>query len=339
VSWTTRQFARELYARDEFEQFAQAWWPIVAPGEVLARLSDPRRLREAARDAFSGAECDELARSFDPTGVVLTVADVALVDELRWLLGEPPPPPKRRQSSGGDELRELSTVAERYYAAPQRPQRPDNYDGYAHVLVDEAQDLSPMQWRMLGRRGQQASWTIVGDAAQSAWPNLGEASRARDEALRGKKVRRFHLTTNYRNSAEIFDYAARLVRRDVPDADLPVAVRRTGHEPEERTAGAAEFDAAVVAATADMLAAVTGTVGVVTPAARRDPIAEALAGLADADRVQVVDGMRAKGMEYDGVVVAAPEEIVAESPAGARVRYVALTRATQRLTTVAVARE
>src|SRR6185503_8987321 len=87
-----------------------------------------------------------------------------------------------------DGVRELSTVAERQFASRERAPRPDNYDGYAHVLVDEAQDVSPMQWRMLGRRGQYASWTIVGDAAQSAWPDLHEARTARDDALRGKQM-------------------------------------------------------------------------------------------------------------------------------------------------------
>src|SRR5262249_14644919 len=160
-----------------------------------------------------------------------------LLDELRFLLGEAPRPTGRRAralgvDSAGDDIRELSTVAERYYASRERASRPDNYDGYAHVLVDEAQDLSPMQWRMLGRRGQQASWTIVGDAAQSAWPDPAEAVRARDDALRGKQIRRFHLRTNYRNSAEIFEFAAAYVRTAVPEVDLPTAVRRTGVEPQ-----------------------------------------------------------------------------------------------------------
>src|SRR5690606_6775980 len=132
---------------------------------------------------------------------------VALIDELRVILGEAPRPSARRNRSramgidfAGDEIRELSTVTDRYYSRPAPAARPDNYDGYGHVVVDEAQDLSPMQWRMIGRRGRQASWTIVGDQAQSAWPEPQAAIRSRDEALRGKQVRRFHLRTNYRNS-------------------------------------------------------------------------------------------------------------------------------------------
>jgi len=238
----------------------------------------------------------------------------------------------------GDDIRELSTVTDRYYSRPERPGRPENYDGYAHVVVDEAQDLSPMQWRMIGRRGRQASWTIVGDHAQSAWPDPVAAVRARDEALRGKPVRRFRLRTNYRNSAEIFEFAVEVVRDAVPDADLPVAVRRTGIVPEHRVVKPAEFPVAVPKAVADLLAAVDGTVGVIVAATRVTDVAKWLADV-DTERVQVADGMRAKGLEYDGVVVVAPEEIRAESVAGARVLYVAVTRATQRLITVSALTE
>jgi DNA helicase IV len=267
------------------------------------------------------------------------VADVALVDELRVLLGEPPQPTAARDPYLLiDGVRELTSIAERHFASRERAPRPDNYDGYAHVLVDEAQDVSPMQWRMLGRRGQYASWTIVGDAAQSAWPTLGEAREAREQALRGKQLRRFHLGTNYRNPAEIFEFAAPVVRRAVPDADLPVAVRRTGMTPVRRLVARADQRAVTLVEIADLLENVEGTVGVITATARRSEVA---AWLADApapalsgSRVQVVDGMQAKGMEYDAVVVVAPEELAAESTAGLRVLYVALTRATHRLVTV-----
>jgi hypothetical protein len=331
-TWMASSFVDEIVDRTEFVRFLRAWWPILAPADVLAWLADPDRVRDAGRDWLSAAQAAELAASWSGE---LSVADVALVDELRVLLGEPPRRSRRGRGraygidNAGDDIRELSTVTDRHFSTPERPARPDNYDGYAHVLVDEAQDVSPMQWRMLGRRGQQASWTIVGDAAQSAWPDAAETRRAREEALRGKQIRRFHLGTNYRNSAEIFEYAASVVRTAVPDADLPRAVRRTGVEPEHRRS--ADLVASVKDAVADLLETVDGTIGVIAPSARRAELEQALSGVA---RVQVVDGMQAKGMEYDGVVVAAPDEIAAESPAGIRVLYVALTRATQRLITV-----
>jgi DNA helicase IV len=339
VGWSTKAFSSEIYAKDEFERFARQWWPMLAPLDVLGWLREPERAREAGKDWLSHRDADALADSWSGGSRDLSVADVAVLDEIRELLGEPPRPPRRRSGrsmgidSAGDDIRELSTVTDRYYSAPERLARPDNYDGYAHVLVDEAQDISPMQWRMLGRRGGQASWTIVGDAAQSAWPDLEEARRARQDALRGKQIRRFHLTTNYRNSAEIFEFAADIVRAAVPDADLPVAVRRTGSVPEHRIAGADDLEAAVGAAVAELVDAVDGTVGVIVPTARRSTVAGWLSGVDS--RVQIVDGMRAKGMEYDAVLVVRPEEIEGESAAGIRVLYVALTRATHRLITLA----
>jgi DNA helicase IV len=150
--------------------------------------------------------------------------------------------------------------------------------------------------------------------------------------LRGKQIRRFHLTTNYRNSAEIFDFAAAVVRRVVPDADIPQAVRQTGVEPTRRTVAPTDLPSTVAASVDELRTRVEGTIGVVTPTGRRASVASLLSGQL---RVQVVDAMQAKGMEYDGVVVVAPDEIAAESASGVRVLYVALTRATHRLVTVA----
>jgi hypothetical protein len=342
VPWHPRRFAEEVGDRQELDRFVRAWWPVLAPAEVLAWLADAGRIRRAGRDWLSPAEAEALAGSWRRAPADLSVADVALVDELREQLGEPRQPSVRRRRDlgidfAGDTLRELSTVAERHFAPRERAPRPDNYDGYGHVLVDEAQDISPMQWRMLGRRGPYASWTIVGDAAQSAWPDPAEADRARRDALRGKPVRRFHLGTNYRNSAEIFEFAASVIRRSVPDADLPDAVRRTGIGPQHHVVGPAELPATTAAAVARVLGQVEGTVGVIAAARRRDEVATWLDGSGGA-RVQVLDAMRAKGLEYDAVVVVAPEEIVAEaaagSAAGVRVLYVSLTRATHRLITV-----
>ena len=89
-----------------------------------------------------------------------------------------------------------------------------------------------MQWRMLSRRGRGASWTIVGDPAQSSWPVPEESARSRAEALEGKELHEFHLSTNYRNSSEIYEYAAAYASRVGLDADLPTAVRSTGNEPD-----------------------------------------------------------------------------------------------------------
>ena len=138
-------------------------------------------------------------------------------------------------TEGGVDLQELTTASEREYAPTGRAWAPPTHriedDGFAHVLIDEAQDLTPMQWRMVGRRGRTASWTIVGDPAQSSWPVPAESAAARAEALEGKQLHEFHLSTNYRNSAEIYEFAAAYAQRVGLDADLPDAVRRTGEAP------------------------------------------------------------------------------------------------------------
>jgi DNA helicase IV len=219
------------------------------------------------------------------------------------------------------------------------------------VLVDEAQDLTPMQWRMVGRRGRTASWTIVGDPAQSSWPVPSEAALAREAALDGKELHEFHLSTNYRNSAEIYEYAASYARRVGLDADLPTAVRSTGVPPRE-VSGVSDLEAATREAVADVAARVEGTVGVVVPVARRSDVNAWLASwpelAADApgaraaidssttpsgdDRIVVLTGLDTKGLEFDGIVVVRPQEIEAESATGAATLYVVLTRATQLLT-------
>jgi DNA helicase IV len=227
----------------------------------------------------------------------------------------------------------VTTYADRVAAArAQAIERPADYREYAHIVVDEAQDVSPMQWRMIGRRGSYASWTVVGDPAQSAWAgDRAETVKARDAALGSRRRSEHVLTTNYRNSAEIFAVAAKVVRKAEPDIELPVAVRRSGVAP--RHLVVEKLADAVRGAAVDLLDEVEGTVGVIATQAARDKVAGWLTGL-DPARLQTVTSLEAKGMEYDGVLVVEPQAILTESPAGRRTLYVALSRATQRLTTV-----
>src|SRR3989440_328804 len=230
-------------------------------------------------------------------------------------------------------VREVTTYADRMAAARGvAVERPADYREYAHIVVDESQDVSPMQWRMLGRRGEYASWTVVGDPAQAAWVgDPAETARARDAALGTRRRSEHVLTTNYRNSPEIFPLAADVVRKADPDIELPVAGRRTGVAPRHIVAD--DLPDAVRGAAADLLREADGTAGVVATQASRDAVAGWLAGLAP-ERLQTVTSLEAKGMEYDGVLVVEPAAILTESPAGRRALYVALSRATQRLTTV-----
>jgi hypothetical protein len=248
-------FLDELTTDHRYVDFVEAWWPPVDAVELWRTL--PKRVGELANGAFSREELDAMVTSW--ASGVPAIEDVPLVDELRYLLGEVPPDDERDD----DVPRQLMSFErrEREVENELRSTTSIDDDGYAHVLVDEAQDLSPMQWRMLGRRGRYASWTIVGDLAQSSWPHADEAEQARVAALEGKVEHRFRLSTNYRNSAEIYDLAADVAQVAIPGADLAEAVRRTGEAPRhEWVADAALLDA--VEAEADtMLERVEGTCG------------------------------------------------------------------------------
>ncbi|BFU46281.1 HelD family protein [Krasilnikovia sp. MM14-A1004] len=329
-------FESELADRQDFRAFLKAWWPRFTPMRVLRWLADPERLRAYGEGVLSHAEIRMLQGSFDALAEQgPTIADVALLDELDELMGRPRQPQKRSRDPFHvrDGVREVSTYADRQAAArAQQIRRDDDYRDYAHVVVDESQDVSPMQWRMIGRRGQYASWTIVGDPAQTAWAgDPAELDRARDRALGSRARRTYALTTNYRNSSEIFAVAASVIRAIMPDTPLPSAVRSTGVEPVDVVVDAGVLPAAVREAAEKQLVEVEGTVGVITPVPRHDDVAEWVAGLPE--RVQVVTALEAKGMEYDAVVLVEPGEIAVDR-AGVRTLYVALSRATQRLTTI-----
>nr|WP_237694882.1 UvrD-helicase domain-containing protein [Streptomyces sp. SID5468] len=337
-------FDEDVSGEDAFGGFLQAWWPVLTPRRVLAAMADERRLGRWSRRVLAPRETRLVARSLARLGAAgdgpLSVHDVALLDELRVLLGTPPKPPKPREVDPLDELtglEEVTTFADRNFSRRSRAERREQErTEYAHVIVDEAQDLTPMQWRMVARRGTSATWTVVGDPAQSSWSDPDEAARARDEALGSRTRRRFTLTVNYRNPAEIAELAARVLQLAMPGMEAPSAVRSTGVVPRFTVAGA-DLGAAVRAAAEELLAEVEGTVGVVVAMGRRAQARRWLAGLGD--RVVPLGSLEAKGLEYDATVVVSPAEIADESPAGLRVLYVALTRATQQLTVVAGERD
>jgi len=354
-------FDDDLLGDDDFLDFVLGWWPPLDARTVLAWLRDPEVLAQVSDGLLSPEEQRLLLKSW---GADLSVEDVPLVDELRYALGDVPLRTEDERDldetsllEGGIDMQELFTASDREFAPSGRVWAPPSHrledDPYAHVLVDEAQDLTPMQWRMVGRRGKTASWTIVGDPAQSSWPDPDEAAEARAVALEGKERHEFHLSTNYRNSAEIYEYAAAYAQRVGLDADLPTAVRSTGVEPVEIT-GVSDIETATREAVLDVAGRVSGTVGIVVPVARRSEanallaswleLAEDAAGARAAidssvapsgeDRVVVLTGLDTKGLEFDGIVVVGPEEIEAESVTGRSTLYVVLTRATQLLTTV-----
>ncbi|MGV9696448.1 HelD family protein [Streptomyces sp. NPDC003470] len=329
-------FDEDVSAEDSFIAFLDAWWPELTPGAVLAAMADEKRLGRWARRILNPGEVRKVARSLRRDGH--SVHDIALLDELQALLGTPARPRKRRELDPLDQLTGLEELMpQREETQWERAERlAQERTEYAHVIVDEAQDLTPMQWRMVGRRGRHATWTVVGDPAQSSWSDPDEAAAARDEALGSRPRRRFELTVNYRNPAEIAELAAKVLALAMPGSEAPTAVRSTGVEPRFAVAGDA-LAATVRAEAARLLDLVDGTVGVVVAMNRREEARRWLAGLGD--RVVALGSLEAKGLEYDATVVVSPAEIADESPAGLRVLYVALTRATQQLTIVSCDRD
>ncbi|MGW5215486.1 HelD family protein [Streptomyces sp. NPDC004051] len=329
-------FDEDVTTEDDFLAFFDAWWPELTPAAVLDAMADERRLGRWARRILNPGEVRRVARSLRRDG--RSVHDIALLDELQALLGAPARPRRRReldpldQLTGLEELMPVREESQRERAERLAQERTE----YAHVIVDEAQDLTPMQWRMVGRRGRHATWTIVGDPAQSSWSDPDEAAQARDEALGSRPRRRFELTVNYRNPAEIAGLAAKVLALAMPGAEAPRAVRSTGVEPRFVVAEGAPGET-VRAETARLLERVDGTVGVVVAMQRREEARRWLDGLGD--RAVALGSLEAKGLEYDATIVVSPAEIADESPAGLRVLYVALTRATQQLTVVSTERD
>ncbi|MET9917726.1 UvrD-helicase domain-containing protein [Streptomyces sp. NPDC006435] len=336
-------FDEDVSTETPFLDFLNAWWPELTPRGVLAAMADEKRLGRWARRVLNQGEVRRLARSLkrldDAGNGPLSVHDVAILDELQMLLGTPARPRKKREFDPLDQLTGLEELMpQREETQRERAERlAAERTEYAHVIVDEAQDLTPMQWRMVGRRGRHATWTIVGDPAQSSWSDPDEAARARDEALGNRPRRRFTLTVNYRNPAEIAELAAKVLALAMPGAASPAAVRSTGVRPRFETVRDGDLAAAVREEARRLLDEVDGTVGVVVAMNRRAQARKWLAGLGE--RVVALGSLEAKGLEYDATVVVSPAEIADESPAGLRVLYVALTRATQQLTVVSGERD
>ena len=307
-------------------------WPVLTPQEVLHDLFGAAPLVAlAGRGLLSDDEQQLLIRprSESADAVAWTEADLALLDEARALLGAP------RRRPGNDRA-----SAEE-----------DGPRAYGHIVVDEAQDLSPMQWRMVGRRSLSSSMTIVGDIAQAtgSWaPKTWSEALQHLPTKRGSRV--VELTVNYRTPSEVMDVASRVLEAAAPGMVAPQSVRSTGEDPRVLVTDAGSLAATVADVVAEESAALGtesalgGTVGAICAPSMVDEVAQALAaagvefGTLEAgaldDQVTLVSVRAAKGLEFDTVVVVEPARIVAESAQGLRALYVALTRATRRLAIV-----
>ena len=292
-------------------------WPVLTPAQLLHDLFGARSLLRAAGDRLTPAEIELLyrPRRAHVDDVVWTTSDAPLLDEARAVLG---PRPSRKDE---DEVRT-----------------------YGHIVVDEAQDLSPMELRVLDRRSLNGSMTIVGDIAQAtgAWAHDDWESILEHLPQRHAPQRR-ELTIGYRIPAPAMTLANRVLREAAPDLKPPVAIRAAGDPP--RILRTDDLMASLLRVVAEERAAVeAGNVSVVVPASLVVPISTTFhehgvdfgrptrRGL-DHQLTLVPVGL-VKGLEVDAVVVVEPARIVAEEAQGLRALYVALTRATRRVTVV-----
>ncbi len=315
----TPEVVRERVRREPMVREAlERMWPVMTPAELLNDLFGSRALLRAA----AGAHLDDVERQLlfrerrtDPTQVIFTHDDVPLLDEALELLG---PRPKHKDA---DAIRT-----------------------YGHIVVDEAQDLTPMQLRVLDRRSLNGSMTIVGDIAQAtgSWPHDSWDS-VLEHLPERRPPRRAELTVGYRVPGPIMDLAARVLPLAAPGLTPPTSIRHTGDEPV--VVGVAEhlLDLEIAETVREELKVIgAGNVAVIAVDEMVDRVVQALerAGVEHGratrqglDRqVTVVPVSLAKGLELDSVVVVEPGRILTDATRGAQSLYVALTRSTKRLT-------
>ncbi|GIG91009.1 HelD family protein [Plantactinospora endophytica] len=284
-------------------EFLDRCWPAVTPDGLVHRLlADPQALAAAADELLSEAEQARLSWPKPPRTAKATKwseADAVLVDEAAGLVERLP--------------------------------------SFGHVVVDEAQDLSPMQCRVIARRSEHGSITLLGDLAQGTAPWAATDWRESLRHLGKPDASVVPLTIGFRVPAVVVALANRLLPAlavDVPPAE---SLRRDGAL-DIRTVS--DLPAATVA---EVRAALEhdGSVAVIAAEAEADGLRAALAGAGIATstadeveppaRVTVVPATLAKGLEYDHVIVVEPARIVAAEPRGLHRLYVVLTRAVSRL--------
>jgi DNA helicase IV len=357
--------ARELMGHDGFRALVDSCWPRLSPSDLVRGLFTAEGLAEAG-GALRPHERELLVR--DPQAP-WTPADVPVLDEAWGRLGDPEEMIRlaadRRKSradrayaqqvidSGGLSGQvDAARLAERF-EAPGAAGRPiaeraagDADWEFGHVIVDEAQELSPMAWRMLARRCPSRSMTVVGDLAQASAPwGARDWEAVLDPISSGRVVIR-ELTVNYRTPAEVMAVAADVLAAVDTTRTPPSSVRDAGHppyshrvpdgQPPEITVG--EVVAQAWAAVGDGKVAVICPpdryAGVAAEVTRRMPDASATGAAGLDASVAVLEVTEAKGLEFDAVVLVEPAEWVAAGGSGLRDLYVALTRTTQRLDVV-----
>ncbi|GAA1380003.1 AAA family ATPase [Pseudonocardia kongjuensis] len=369
----------ELTESPALQQELEQLWPTLSPEQLLTDLfADRRRLNSVAR-RIPADERVLLERDAPGPDVPYeqrwSAADVALLDEAAELLGDDGAAQAAAEAAAlreeveyaqgvldvldleedldpellratdiidADRLAERMQVA-RYDSTAERAAA-DREWTYGHVIVDEAQELSAMAWRMVMRRAPARSMTLVGDIAQTG--DRGGAG-SWNEVLSPFVARRWRLeqlTVNYRTPAEIADVADDVLAEIDPSLQPPSSVRSTGVPPWAAplpVAGAERDRVLADRVVAERDAVGEGRTAVLVPAARLQQTRDALvaAGIIDAatdpdeldTAVVVLAVTGSKGLEFDAVLVVEPQEMLTESPRGLSDLYVAITRATQRL--------
>ncbi|HEX3796495.1 MAG TPA: hypothetical protein VHV57_18520 [Acidimicrobiales bacterium] len=365
--------ARRLRRTPEVAEALDRMWPRLSPHEMLHDLLGARPLLVAAGKDIIGTE--DIRNLYRPRSQSLdevpwTVADAALIDEARTILG-----PRRggaRLNRGRTARPEEGNAQEGGFwpqglaASPMPTSGPagtleDDIRSFGHIVVDEVQDLSPMQLRMLARRSLSGSMTVVGDIAQATGPWAPQSWEDVTRHLSPQRPTRLvELTVSYRTPAEVVAVAAQVLAVAAPFISPPRPVRESGFTPRIIPAPRSGLASAVAQATREEVAAVApGRVAVLGPAVLLPELTRALedAGLHPIDpRDPSGDGLAAglvvlpadetNGLEFDAVIVVEPALVAAvgelsggEGPPvattrGLRTLYVALTRPTRRLAIV-----
>ena len=329
---TPREVKDAVRTMPEVREALERMWPLLTPAQLLHDLFGSKALLKLAA-ARHLSETDYLSlyrpRHDDVGEVRWTEHDVALLDEARNFLG--PKPTRSNPAQNGHGVLQ---------------QEADDIRTYGHIVVDEVQDLTPMQLRMISRRSLNGSMTVVGDIAQATGalaPNdWVDVLRYLPEQ---KPSRVIGLSVGYRIPAQIMALANQVMAAATPTLRAPTSVRQSDDLPEFVEVTADRLLAEVARATSALTDDITdGTIAVVAPDSMVEQVSAALdaAGIdhARATRtglemgVTVVPVSVVKGLELDGVVVVEPAKIVAEEQQGLRALYVALTRSTRRLTIV-----
>ena len=319
------QVKEAVRALPEVRAALERMWPVLTPAQLLHDLYGSKALLKLA-GARHLPEHEYLAlyreRLPEVADVRWTEHDVALLDEARSYLGA------------------------RAVKGATKPDEADEIRTFGHIVIDEVQDLTPMQLRMVSRRSLNGSMTVVGDIAQATG---ALAPNDWDDVLRHlpdqKPARVIGLSVGYRIPANIMELANRVMMAATPSLRAPTSVRVGDEHPEFLHVAPSELMTAVVGATKELDADVgEGNIAVVVPDAMFEAVSVALdeAGIehGKATRMGLTMGITVvpvsvvKGLELDGVVVVEPADIVAGEQQGLRALYVALTRSTQRLTIV-----